>query len=36
MIVPDSWIVWLAAGFFFALGWLLAHGLAQLCKRALR
>ena len=35
MNIPDGWIVWLAAGFFFALGWLVAHGLVALIKRHL-
>lgn len=35
MTIPGSWVEWLAAGFFLALGWLLAHGLVALIKRAL-
>lgn len=35
MTMPDGWIIWLAAGFFFAAGWVLLHALVALIKRHL-
>lgn len=35
MTIPESWFEWIAAGFFFALGWVICSGLIGLIKKML-